>query len=154
WFGLELLCSIFASLLVAILVARIIGPARLGPYNYVMLLTNVTTSIGSSGLAITARKFMAEYLNRQEVGVAASIYEHTLKVQSLIAAGATVAGMAAVVFLGTPGQRTVSAFVVLSMIPRIVGAVPSQANSAAELMKRNTGPALIGSLVTISLTVI
>src|SRR5262249_4914686 len=40
----------------------------------------------------------------------------------------------------------------LAILPRMIGLIPSQANNAAELMKRNTGPSLTGGLVNIGLT--
>jgi O-antigen/teichoic acid export membrane protein len=152
WFGIEIVSSIAAATVISILVARIIGPARLGSYNYVMLMTNITAGIGSSGLAQTTRKFMAEYLNQGEKGIARCIYEAALKIQVVIAASAVALGIGVVMLLGDPANRLVSSLLVLSIFPRLMVAIPSQANNAAEAMKRNTGPALVGSSVTIGTT--
>ncbi len=115
-------------------------------------LTNITATVGAFGLPITTRKFMAEYLNRGESGVARSIYRATLRLQVWIAAGVTAVSLLLVFALGDPGQRLISVLLVMNMAPRMIGFIPSQANSAAESMRRNTGPALLGGCLTVVLT--
>ena len=154
WYGLELAFSILGAFLVSVIVARAIGPTRLGYYNYVLWLTTVTASMGSLGLPLTARKYMAEYLNRGEAGVARAIYQASVRLQALVAAGATAIGLALVFTVGDPSQRLVSSLLVLSVGPRVMGFLPSQANSAAEQMKRNTQPALVAGTLNIVLTLL
>ena len=68
WYGLETLFGFFA-IFASVVVARVIGPQRLGPYLYVVLLTSVTATVGAFGLPVTTRKYMAEYLNCGSPGV-------------------------------------------------------------------------------------
>ena len=152
WYGLELAFSIFGAIVVSIVVARAIGPTRLGYFNYVLWLTTVTANMGSVGLPLTARKYMAEYLNRGEPGIARAIYYFAIRLQALVATAVTAAGLALVFFWGDPSQRLVSAILVLSMGPRVMGFLPSQANAAAELMKRNTQPAILAGALNLVLT--
>jgi len=152
WYGLELALSIVVSLVVSIIVARVIGPTRLGYYNYIMLLTNVTASVGGNGLAVTTRKYMAEYLNRNEGGTARAVYLYALRRQALICIGVTITGLALLFWAGDPAQRIVSAILVMNIAPRMIAYIPSQANAAGEMMKRNTGPALLGGATGMTIT--
>src|SRR5207248_11682462 len=104
------------------------------------------------GLPVTTRKYMAEYFNRGERGVARPIYGTALKLQTLISGGITAAGLLLVLLAGDPSQRLISGLLVLTMMPRMIMLIPSQANNAAERMKRNTGPALTGGLLNVGLT--
>jgi O-antigen/teichoic acid export membrane protein len=146
--------GIFASLVTSILVARLIGPVRLGPFNYVVWLTNITSAVGSFGLPTTTRKYMADYLNLGEAGTANAVYRFALKLQILIGAAVTVVGIALVFLVGDAGYHTVSLLLVLNMAPRMIGFIPSQANNAAEKMRQNTAPALIGAGLNTVLTLL
>ena len=148
WYGLELVVSIGATFVTSVAVARAIGPLRLSDYQYIVWLTNVTIAVGSFGLPATTRKYMAEYLNRGEGGVARATYLVTLQVQAYLALGACAVALGLVLWLGNPRQFAVSALLVAAMGPRIVASIPSMANNAAEVMRRNTGPSLAGCLAT------
>jgi len=152
WFGIELFFSLFAAFLASVFVARVIGPQRLGYFQYLVWITNITAAVGSMGLPMTTRKYMAEYLNRGEPSVAKAVYRNGLLLQTLIASGVTVVGLGLVFFIGDPAQRPVAVLLVAAMAPRMIGLISSQANNAAELMKRSTAPALTGGVVTIGLT--
>jgi len=159
WYGIELVFSLVVTFLTSVAVARIVGrdvagQARLGYFQLVAWSTNVTISVGSLGLPATTRKYMAEYLNCGQPGVARAIYLITLKIQSLIAIGIAVAGLAAVLFLVDPLYRVASLLLVAAMAPRIVASIPSMGNNAAEVMRRNTGPSLAGGIATTALTIL
>jgi O-antigen/teichoic acid export membrane protein len=158
WYGIELAVSLVATFATSVAVARIVGKdsvgqVRLGYFQFVVLLTNVTIAVGSLGLPATTRKYMAEYLNCGQPGVARATYLVTLKIQSLIALGIAAVGLAGVLFLGDARFHVASVLLVLAMAPRIVAAIPSNANNAAEVMRRNTGPSLIGGMLTTLLTI-
>ncbi len=152
WFGIELFFSLFAAFLASIFVARVIGPQRLGYFQYLVWITNITAAIGCVGLPMTTRKYMAEWLNRGEPSVARAIYRNGLFLQSVVSAGVSVGGLALVFLIGDPSQRLISVLLVMGMAPRMIALIPSQANNAAELMKRSTAPALIGGVLTIAIT--
>jgi len=154
WYGLELLFTFGAAFLTSVAVARVVGPDRLNYYSFVVVLTNITITVGSFGLPVTTRKYMAEYLNRGDAGVARAIYVSTLKIQLLISLGITAVLLVWVLGWGAPEYLLASLFLVAAMAPRIVGTIPSQANNAAEAMRRNTVPALIGGMLTTAMTIV
>src|SRR5579872_3068488 len=79
WYGLELFFSLGAAFVTSVAVARVMGPERLSYYQFMVWLTSITISVGTFGLPTTTRKYMAEYLNRGEPGVARATYLATLK---------------------------------------------------------------------------
>jgi O-antigen/teichoic acid export membrane protein len=158
WYGIELVFSLLVTFLTSVAVANFVGKdavgqARLGYFQLVVWSTNVTIAVGSLGLPATTRKYMAEYLNCGQPDVARATYLVTLKIQSFIALGIAVVGLAAVLFLVDPRYRVASLLLVAAMAPRIVASIPSMANNAAEVMRRNTGPSLAGGIATTVLTV-
>jgi O-antigen/teichoic acid export membrane protein len=152
WYGIELLFSLVVTFCTSVAVARVMGPERLSYYQLMVWLTNITISVGALGLPATTRKYMAEYLNRGEPGVARATYLATLKIQACIALGVSAVALALVLWLGNPRQLAVSVLLVVSMAPRMVASIPSMANNAAEVMRRNTGPSLAGGVTTTVLT--
>jgi O-antigen/teichoic acid export membrane protein len=158
WYGIELVFSLVVTFLTSVAVARIVGHdavgrVRLGYFQLVVWSTNVTIAVGSLGLPATTRKYMAEYLNCGQPGVARATYLTTLKIQSFIALGIAVVGVGAVLLLGDPRYQTASVLLVVAMAPRIVASIPSMANNASEVMRRNTGPSLAGGITTTCLTI-
>ena len=152
WFGLELFFNLCAAFLTSVIVARVIGPQRLDQFNYVAWLTTITSALGTVGLPMTTRKYMAECLNRGDAGVARAIYATGLKLQILMAAGVTLAAVSLVAMAESPAHRVVSLLLVANMAPRMIGFIPSQANNAAEMMKGNTAAALTGGVLNTGLT--
>lgn len=153
WYSLEMLFNLFAAFFTSVAVARVMGPERLSYFSFMVWLTNITTTVGSFGLPITTRKYMAEYLNNGERGVARATYLVTLKLQTLIAFGLTLLALIAVFTIGDPQYRVISVLLVLNVPGRMIGFIPSQANNADEVMRRNTTPALIGGVINVVLTV-
>ena len=158
WNGVEAVSTLLTVFLTSVVVARVVGKdavnqARLGYYNYISWLTNVTILLGSFGLSGTAGKYMAEYLNRGEAGVARATYLITLKLQTYLALGVIALALGALVWLGAPGFFLPSMLLILAIGPRLVATVPSNANNASEVLRRNTGPAVAGALTAVTITV-
>jgi len=154
WYGIELAYSLLGALLTSILVARAIGPVKLSYFNFVVYLTNTTAALSGFGIQTMARKYMAEYLNRGDRDVARAIYLAALRIQIWTASGATAVGLALVYWFGEAGYHVIEALLVLNVGPRMIGFIPSQANNADEAMKRNTGPAILGGVVTTVVTLV
>ena len=154
WYGLELFFSLGAAFFAAVAVARVMGPVKLSYYQFMVLLTSITATVGTFGLPATTRRYMAEYLNNGEPGVARAIYLTTLKIQTLIGLGICAVALAAVFWLGDPRYLAVSVLLVAAMAPRMLAFIPSQANNASEVMRRNTGPSLAGGMTTVVLTIV
>jgi O-antigen/teichoic acid export membrane protein len=154
WYGLEMAFGLLAAFITSIAIVRIFGAERLAEFNFVAWLTNITVTVGNVGLPVTTRKYMSEHLARGETEIARALYFFTMKLQTWIAVGITVLAMVLVFVWGNPEYRVISVILVLGMAPRMVSCIPSQANVASEVMRRNTTPSLIGGLVSTVLTVL
>lgn len=157
WYGLEIAFSVLLVFLTSIPIARVVGPEKLGYYNYVQWLTQVSAFIGSFGIPAATRKYMSEYLGRGQGDIARAIFSTTLRMQFVFALVATTVGLVLVFTVSEPAYRHISTFLVISMLPGMVMAIPSMANVAGEDLRRNVPAGLVGGaifviIVALSLT--
>jgi O-antigen/teichoic acid export membrane protein len=145
--GLEVVITLVCTLLTTVVIARAIGPTRLGYFNLVFWLTSITCSVGSLGIPLTTFKYMGEFLGGGQKELARAVFFHNFRAQTVIACALTVVGMIAVFTLVDPAYRVCSILLVLSMVPNMMTFVPSQANSAAEDAALNTRGAFVGAIV-------
>ena len=144
WYGFEQFFSFVAGFAASIAMARVIGPTRLGYFNYVMWLINMSALVGNMGVPATTRKYMAEYLGKKQFGQVRHIFFQNLRAQIRTGIILTSLGIAIVWLTGDPEYRLISTFLVASMLPNFILAIPSQANIAAENYQANV-PASAGS---------
>src|SRR5580658_8286413 len=78
WYAIEAGIGILATLATTIVIARLIGPQRLGYFNYIYWLSNTAGGLASLGIPATTGKFMAEYLGGGQKGIARAIFFFTL----------------------------------------------------------------------------
>ncbi len=147
WFGLELGVNLVIALLSSIAVARVIGPARLGYFNYVNWLTAVTGNLGTVGIPLATGKFIAEYLGRGETHLARAIFFATFRLQLAISLILTAAALALVLTVAQADYRVISAFLAAAMLPRMLVLHVSQANIAAENAPANVPGSVTGAVV-------
>jgi O-antigen/teichoic acid export membrane protein len=145
--GLEVVITLVCTLLTTVVIARVIGPTRLGYFNLVFWLTSITCSVGSLGIPLTTFKYMGEFLGGGKKELARAVFFYNLWAQTVIACVLTAIGMVAVFTLVDPAYRVCSILLVLSMVPNMITFVPSQANSAAEDAALNTRGAFVGAIV-------
>jgi O-antigen/teichoic acid export membrane protein len=145
--GLEVLIAFVSTLLTTVVIARVIGPARLGYFNLIFWLTAITSSVGSLGIPLATFKYMGEFLGSGQKELARSVFFYNLRAQSIVASALTAIGMVAVFTVVDPEYRVCSALLVLSIVPNMITYVASQANTAAEDSALNTRGALVGAIV-------
>lgn len=145
--GLEVVITLVSTLLTTVVIARVVGPTRLGYFNLIFWLTSITCSVGSLGIPLTTFKYMGEFLGGGKKELARAVFSYNLWAQTAIASALTAIGMIAVFTLVNPEYRSCSALLVLSMVPNMITFVPSQANCAAEDAALNTRGALVGAIV-------
>jgi O-antigen/teichoic acid export membrane protein len=148
--GLEVVITLVCTLLTTVVIARVIGPTRLGYFNLIFWLTSITCSVGSLGIPLTTFKYMGEFLGGGQRELARAVFFYNLLAQTVIACVLTAIGMIAVFTLADPAYRLCSILLVLSMVPNMVTFVPSQANSAAEDAALNTRGAFVGAIVYVA----
>lgn len=99
------------------------------------------------GIPTATRKYMAEYLNKGEHGIARAIFETTFRVQLAVASLIAAIGVGILLIWGDPQYRWTSLLQILSVLPSMAVFVPSQANTARENMKANVAASIMGTLV-------
>ena len=147
WYGLEMAFGILIAFGTSIPMARIIGPEKLGYFNYIMWLANMTGTIGSMGIPSTTRKYIAEYLGNNQPAIARAIFASTLRLQMAMAAGITSASLMVLFLIGDPAHRVVSAIQIVSMFPSMTSFVAAQTNVARENMRANILASVVGGLI-------
>ena len=145
WYGSETLVGFVLLFATSIPLARILGPEKLGYFNYVAWLTAMTTSLGALGIPGVAAKYIAEHIGRGERGVVRAVFFRCFKLQILLATCITAVALGIVLFWGDPHYTFVSSMQVLSIFPAMVGAVPSMTNYAQERMAANFAGSMVSA---------
>jgi O-antigen/teichoic acid export membrane protein len=151
WYGIEVAIGILATLATTIVIARVIGPARLGYFNYIYWLSNTAGGLASLGIPATTGKYMAEYLAGGEKGVARAIFFFTLRVQSAVALVMTAIGLILIFEFVDPAYRHAAMLLVGAMLPQMLAFIPSMANMGAEKVAANTRGAFAGTVAYVLL---
>ena len=146
WYGIEAAIGILATLATTIVVARLIGPQRLGYFNYIYWLSNTAGGLASLGIPATTGKFMAEYLAGGQKGIARAIFFFTLRAQSAIALVIMSIGLILVFTFVDPAYRYAAMILVAAMLPQMLAFIPSMANVGAEKVAANTRGAFAGTV--------
>lgn len=150
WFGVETALQFLTVFLTSIPMARVLGPQQLGYFNYIMWLANVGAVIAALGIPRMTRKYMAEFLNAGQAGLARAAFFASLRAQILVAAVVTGGGLFLVFAVSDPRHWQVSAFLVASTFPAMVNAIGAQANTARENMAANVPASLAANLIHIT----
>jgi len=146
WYATEAGIGILATLSTTILIARLIGPERLGYFNYVYWLSITAGGLASIGIPATTGKYMAEYLSGEERGVARAVFFFTLRVQTVVALVVLTIGLTLVMIFVDPSYRHASVLLVAAMMAQMVAFIPSMANVGAEKFAANTRGAFAGTI--------
>src|SRR5579862_6256715 len=80
--GLEVLITLVCTLLTTVVIARVIGPTRLGYFNLIFWLTSITCSVGSLGIPLTTFKYMGEFLGGGKKELARAVFFYNLWAQT------------------------------------------------------------------------
>jgi O-antigen/teichoic acid export membrane protein len=134
--------------------ARVLGPERLGYFNFIMWLTMISGLLGSLGVPGAAGKFMAEYLGKKQPGTARAIFTAALGIQLVCATAITLCALGILFVFGDVEHRVPSSLQILSMWPLMVGQIPTQANLANESMRANFPSAVASNVIFAFMTIL
>jgi O-antigen/teichoic acid export membrane protein len=149
WMSLDTIVGLSCALMTSIAVARVLGPAKLGYYSYVLWLTNIAAALANYGIPAATGKYMAEYLGRGDAGTAAAIARRMFRWQFWLMLAVVTCGLA-VVALRVPAEHRVWAgLAVLSLAPNMLIATPTQFNVALEKFRGNVIPSVISTVMNL-----
>lgn len=137
WYGLESAINSILTVLTSIVIARTLGPAKMGYIIYVTWIAAVVSNLGGLGIPAATRKYMAEFLGTGDRGTARYIYFRTLLLQAGLATLTTGSLVLWVMKDATGDYRLASVLVVLSIWPGMINSISAQANISAEEMSKN-----------------
>jgi O-antigen/teichoic acid export membrane protein len=147
WYGLENIISAVIGMFTSIVIARDLGPSKLGYLVYVMWIASVVSNLGGLGIPSTTSKYMAEFLGKGDRGTARYIYFRTLMLQILMASLATIGVLFWVLKDADTGYKLAAGFIVLSIWPSMVNTISAMANVATEELSRNLPASVISTIV-------
>lgn len=141
--------SLVAVLCTSIPLARIIGPDRLGYFSYIQWLAMVGSNAVLLGIPATTRRYMAEALGRDDLPAARGIFFATLRLQTILALAALVVGEILIFTVTDRAYRSSSWLIVVSLVPRMIMSIPSQAHAAGERLQSNLFAYIASSAVLV-----
>jgi len=144
---LDTLAGIASALIGSVAVARLLGPVKLGYYNYVLFICNITNHLASMGVPLAARKYLAEHLGRGDTFMARAIWRWTLRLQSFMALLVVAMGLLVIAWKVPPEHRYYAALAVLSLAPAMQMAMYSAANTAMEDFTSNVKASLASAAI-------
>lgn len=157
WNLLDTLLSFGTTLIASVAVARVMGPTKLGYYQYVVWVAMMTGTVASLGVPAATRKFAAEYLGRGEHATARAIIRVTMRFQALVATIIGAAGLVVVMTYVAPERRSWASLAVLAIVPQLMYGVPAAAITATEDLRPNVRVSVISTtihLLMITLTLV
>jgi O-antigen/teichoic acid export membrane protein len=145
WYGIETLANLFLTLFTSIAIARAFGPEKLGYFLYLWWIAGIAGALGSLGIPAATRKYMSEYFGRGQLGIAKTVFYRTLRLQTLMAAVITFAGLLGIWFFGDQQYRVIGLFMIGSIFPFMVNSIAAGANTALEDLRANVPASLVST---------
>ena len=137
WSGLDFAVTLVFVVFGSVLVARAMGPEKLGRYNYLLFLASITGSFATFGVPRAAGKYAAEFIGRGDVPSAHTIVRAALRLQFALGLALVAIWL---VWIAVSLQRVeaiYTAVAVMSILPQMLTSVISFANLAAEDFRSN-----------------
>src|SRR5215471_6536529 len=150
WLLSDSVVSMIASFYCSIMVARHLGPDRMGEYNYLVAFTFVLKTLTEIAIPATFRKFAAEVMGRKDYVALKTMVRVALRLQTKLAAIGLAAGLA-FVFLTVPADyRLIAVIAVATVLPGIFISVPSGALWATENLSYNVISSVTGMIANMT----
>jgi O-antigen/teichoic acid export membrane protein len=137
WLLTDSIVGMLASFYCSIMVARGLGPDRMGEYNYLIYFAAVLKMVTELAIPATFRKFAAEIMGRGDYATLKTMVRVALRLQAKLAAIGLAVGLAVVYLTFRPEQRGLATLAVLTIVPGIFLSVPSGALWATENLSYN-----------------
>jgi O-antigen/teichoic acid export membrane protein len=157
WNLFDTLLSFGTTLIASVAVARVMGPTKLGHYQYVIWVAMMTGTVAALGVPAATRKFAAEYLGKGEHAIARAIIRATLRFQIGVSIVVATIGLVVVFTYVDPERRSWAAVAVLTIVPQLIYSIPAAAITATEDLRPNVKVSVISTtvhLTAITLTLI
>lgn len=145
WYGVETVTTLVLTAFTSIVIARKIGPTKIGYFLYVWWIVGIVGNLGMLGVPAATRKYMAEYFGRGRMGIAKTVFYKTLGMQTGIAAAITTASLAAFWLWGDREYRAMSLVMMASIFPYMLNSIAAMANSGLEDLRANVPASMVST---------
>ena len=135
--GLDVVLALVAVLCTSIPLFRVIGPERLGYFQFIQFMAMVSSNVVLLGIPSTTRRYMAEALGRSDLPGARGVFFATLRIQTILAFVVLVVGEILVFSVTDRSYWSSSCVIVLGLVPRMIMSIPSMAHMAGERLQSN-----------------
>ena len=133
--------------LASILVARTLGPTKLGLFSYVSWLAATACVLGFAGSTAAARKFMADYAGQRRPDVFKAILLRILIGQATALLLITAAGLAMARWWLPPEAWRFAFLTMLTTVPAGLMAMATAVNNSVQELRPNAISSIISGLV-------
>lgn len=133
--------------LASILVARTLGPTKLGLFSYVSWLAVTAGMLGYSGGTSAARKFMADYAGQRRPDVFKAIMVRVLIGEVVALSIICLAGLAAAHWWLAPEDWWFAFLTMLAIVPTGLMAMATAVNNSAQELRPNAISSIISGLM-------
>lgn len=147
WLLVDNVLGMVVSFYCSILVARGLGPDRMGEYNYLLWFAAVLKMVTEVAIPATFRKFAAELMGREDFSELKTLVRVALRLQAKLAGLGLSVGLVVVYFLFPASQVLIATLAVLTIVPGIFLSVPSGALWATENLRYNVLSSVTSMLV-------
>jgi O-antigen/teichoic acid export membrane protein len=157
WLLLDSIASGLAQLLSSIMVARSLGPDKMGEYAYLITFAAFLKMLTEVAMPQTFRKFAAEYTGRGDYGTVKTMVRRAQRLQLKLVVLGLAIGFGIVFLFFRPEQRLLASLAVLAIVPSIFIGVTAAALWATENLRYNVQSsmlAIIVNLTGVTLTVV
>ena len=147
WYGAETVIEGLVFLVTSVIVARYLGPEKLGELMFFNFIVASANRLSGVGLASATRKYMSEFVQTGQDSFVGGLYSAALRWQSLMAVFIALIGALGSWFLCDPSNRLTAILLFASIAPSLIVWIPSQANTALQEMYRNSPASFVYSAV-------
>src|SRR6266545_6131737 len=137
WLLTDSIAGMLTAFYCSILVARGLGPDRMGEYNYLLYFAAVLKMFTEVAVPVTLRKFAAELMGREDYSALKTLVRAALRLEVKLAALGLVVGLTLAYLIFRPDQRALGMLAVVTIVPGILLSVPAGALWATENLSYN-----------------
>ncbi len=146
WSVLDLAVEFTLPVVTSVLVARALGPSKLGQYGYVLWVAQMGLIVGSLGIPRAATRFLAQHVARDVQDEARAILRLSLGLQGASAALIVACGLAWVLLFVPSDEAPYASLAVASILPAAFMGMATAVNTSFENFKANVLASIAGLL--------
>jgi O-antigen/teichoic acid export membrane protein len=132
WHGLVTVVGLGSGLAMSVLLARGLGPDRMGDYAYVTWAWTTLDAVATLGFAVATARYTAAMLARGDTGAAAGLTRHLLRRQAMSTTLVVAVAVPLILAAASPALRWPLLVVTLSLFPMTIESIYTHALFGAQ----------------------